>query len=239
MRDVDLDIREGEVVALMGRNGAGKSTLLRALAGGRGPFSGTVRVGEGGGHDPRQLKPRDLIARVGLVPSDPAALLYEQTVRTECEVADKEHGLPPGTTGATLDAIQPGIDPTHHPRDISEGERLALALAVVLAPGPKLVLLDEPTRGLDYSAKARLSELLRRLASDGHGIMLATHDVELAATVADRGVVLADGEVVSDGPAREVVVHSPVFAPQVAKILAPRAWLTVDEVAGRMTELAG
>ncbi|HEX4821696.1 MAG TPA: ATP-binding cassette domain-containing protein [Acidimicrobiales bacterium] len=227
LRDVDLDVREGEVVALMGRNGAGKSTLLRAIAGGRGPFTGTITVG---GSDPRQLKPRDLIARVGLVPSDPSALLYEQTVRAECDIADKEHGLDAGTTRATLDAIQPGIDQTHHPRDISEGERLALALAVVLAPGPRLVLLDEPTRGLDYSAKARLGEILRRLASEGHGIVLATHDVELVASVADRGIVLADGEVVSDGPAREVVVHSPVFAPQVAKILAPREWLTVEEV---------
>jgi energy-coupling factor transport system ATP-binding protein len=227
LRDIALDVHEGEIVALMGRNGAGKSTLLRALAGGRGPFTGTITVA---GQAPRELKPRDLVRLVGLVPPDPSALLYEQRVATECEVADKEHGLAPGTTRATLDSIQPGIDPTHHPRDISEGERLALALAVVLAPGPRLVLLDEPTRGLDYSAKSRLSEILRRLAGDGHAIVLATHDVELVAAVADRGIVLADGEVVSDGPAREVVVHSPVFAPQVAKILAPREWLTVDEV---------
>src|SRR5205814_10328301 len=99
--------------------------------------------------------------------------------------------------------------------------------------GPRLVLLDEPTRGLDYSAKERLAEILRDLARAGHAVVLATHDVELVASVADRGVVLADGEIVSDGPAREVVVHSPVFAPQVAKILAPDPgeWLTVAEVA--------
>jgi len=233
--DLSLQVGRGEVVALMGRNGAGKSTLLRAIAGSRGPFTGTVTVT---GLDPRQLKPRDLITRVGLVPSDPSALLYEQTVQAECEVADKEHGLEPGATRSTLESIQPGIDPTHHPRDISEGERLALALAVVLAPGPRLVLLDEPTRGLDYSAKARLSEILRALAgsSEGrsHAIVLATHDVELVASAADRGVVLADGEVVSDGPAREVVVHSPVFAPQVAKILAPAEWLTVAEVSAAL-----
>ena len=230
VRDVDLDLREGEVVALMGRNGAGKSTLLRALAGVRGSFAGRITVGAPDERDPRELSPRELVARVGLVPPDPSALLYEQSVRAECEVADKEHALGPGTTRAALDTIHPGLDPEHHPRDLSEGERLALALAVVLAPGPRLVLLDEPTRGLDYSAKARLSVVLRQLASAGHAVVLATHDVELVASVADRGIVLADGEIVSDGPARDVVVHSPVFAPQVAKILAPAEWLTVDEV---------
>jgi energy-coupling factor transport system ATP-binding protein len=117
-----------------------------------------------------------------------------------------------------------------HPRDLSEGQRLALALAVVLATAPPVLLLDEPTRGLDYGAKARLAAVLADLAGRGHGVLLATHDVELAAEVADRTVVLADGEVVADGPTREVVTQSPAFAPQVAKILAPQPWLTVTDV---------
>jgi energy-coupling factor transport system ATP-binding protein len=91
-------------------------------------------------------------------------------------------------------------------------------------------LLDEPTRGLDYPSKDRLVVVLRELAASGHAIVLATHDVELAARVARRAVVLADGEVIADGPAHEVVCHSPVFAPQIAKVLAPEEWLTVDEV---------
>jgi energy-coupling factor transport system ATP-binding protein len=101
---------------------------------------------------------------------------------------------------------------------------------VILAPAPPVLLLDEPTRGLDYPSKDRLVRLLRELAAGGHSVVIATHDVELVARVADRAVVLAEGEVVSDGAAREVVCHSPVFAPQVAKVLAPEAWLTVDEV---------
>ncbi len=91
-------------------------------------------------------------------------------------------------------------------------------------------MLDEPTRGLDYEAKDRLIGVLERLAAGGHAVVIATHDVEVVARVADRVVVLADGEVVADGPARDVVVHSPVFAPQVAKVLAPEPWLTVAEV---------
>ncbi len=93
-----------------------------------------------------------------------------------------------------------------------------------------MLLLDEPTRGLDYPAKARLATTLRELAESGHTVVLATHDVELAAEVSARTVVLADGEVVADGPSRDVVTQSPVFAPQVAKVLAPLPYLTVGDV---------
>ncbi len=228
LRRVDVTLARGEVVAVMGRNGAGKSTLLGCLAGSRTPNAGTVEID---GRPPQSLPARELVRRVGLVPSDPAVLLYEQTVDTECAVADGEHGLPAGTTAAVLARIEPTMPHERHPSDLSEGQRLALALAIVLAPAPALVLLDEPTRGLDYDAKARLAVLLRELAAAGHAVALATHDVELVAEVATRAVVLADGDVVADGVAREVVTHSPVFAPQVAKVLAPSEWLTVAEVA--------
>jgi len=224
---VDLSIFRGEILVLMGRNGSGKSTLLATLAGGRRPTRGTVAVD---GTDPRSFRPVELIRRVGLVPQDPGLLLYGESVRNECRTADKVSALAEGTTSATLDRILPGVPADRHPRDLSEGQRLALALAVVLAPAPTLLLLDEPTRGLDYPSKDRLIEVLRELAGDGHAIVLATHDVELAARVADRAVVLADGQIISDGPARQVVCHSPVFAPQVSKVLAPDEWLTVDEV---------
>jgi energy-coupling factor transport system ATP-binding protein len=231
LHGIDLDLRRGEIVAVMGRNGAGKSTLLNLFAGLRSPAQGRVIID---GADPHALSASQLVRKVGLVPADAGALLYERTVTDECSVSDREHHLAPGTTLATLERIHSGIDRSHHPRDLSEGERLALALAVVLAPAPPLVLLDEPTRGLDYTAKARLAGLLRELAASGHAIALAIHDVELVAEVATRAIVIADGEIVADGDAREVVCHSPVFAPQVAKILAPDEWLTVSEVAAAL-----
>ncbi len=227
LNQVDLRIRRGEVVAVMGRNGSGKSTLLGLLAGLRRPAKGRVRIC---GQVPGDLPPRKLIKLVGLVPQDAGVLLYCSSVADECEASDGECGLPPGTTAATLDRVLPGVPRQHHPRDLSEGQRLAVALAVILAPAPPVLLLDEPTRGLDYPSKDRLVRLLRELVAGGHSVVIATHDVELVARVADRAMVLAEGEVVSDGAAREVVCHSPVFAPQVAKVLAPEAWLTVDEV---------
>jgi energy-coupling factor transport system ATP-binding protein len=230
---IDLTIMSGEVLALMGRNGSGKSTLLNTLSGMRRPTRGSVKVDA---KDPQSFRAADLIRHVGLVPQDPGLLLYGESVEAECLTADKVAGLPFGTTLLTLESVLPGMPPDRHPRDLSEGQRLALALAIVVAPAPALLLLDEPTRGLDYPSKDRLIGVLRDLAASGHAIVLATHDVELAARVADRAVVLADGQIIADGPARQVVCHSPIFAPQVAKVLAPEEWLTVDEVRHALDE---
>jgi len=227
LRGVDVLLRAGEVVALMGRNGAGKSSLLRVLTGLTRPTSGSVSLG---GADPRTLKGRELITHVGLVPQQPGDLLYCETVADECAAADRDAAAVEGTAAALLARIAGDVDLSLHPRDVSEGQRLALALAVVLTAAPPVLLLDEPTRGLDYPAKARLVHVLRGLAAGGTAILLATHDVELAAEVSDRTIVLADGEVVADGQSREVVTHSPVFAPQVAKILQPLPYLTVADV---------
>ncbi|GHA86300.1 ABC transporter ATP-binding protein [Streptomyces chryseus] len=227
LRRVDLRVSPGETVALMGRNGAGKSTLLAALVGMIEPTSGAVTVG---GRTPHRTRPRDMVREVGLVPQEPRDLLYADTVAAECAAADRDAGAEPGACRALVAGLLPGIQDGTHPRDLSEGQRLALALAVVLTGRPPLLLLDEPTRGLDYAAKARLVAVLRGLAAQGHAIVLATHDVELAAELAHRVVILADGEVVADGPTAEVVVSSPAFAPQVAKILAPQHWLTVTQV---------
>ena len=216
LRGVTLDIAKGEIVALMGRNGAGKSTLLSTLVGLRRPDAGTVRID---GVDPATLTGPRLIGRIGLVPQDSTDLLQRDSVAAECTDADRDAGVPSGSTAALLARIAPEIPGDAHPRDLSEGQRLVLALAVVLVATPAVLLLDEPTRGLDYPTKERLSELLRDLAASGHAIVVATHDVELAAETATRVVVLAEGEVVADGPTAEVVVGSPLFAPQVAKVL--------------------
>ncbi|MFB7476366.1 ABC transporter ATP-binding protein [Kitasatospora sp. NPDC056184] len=235
LRGVDLTLHPGEVTALMGRNGAGKSTLLGALVGLHAPAAGSVTVG---GRTPHRTRPAELIRQVGLVPQDPRDLLYGESVTAECASADRDAGAAPGTCRALVERLLPGLADTAHPRDLSEGQRLTLALAVVLTARPPLILLDEPTRGLDYAAKARLVEILRDLAAEGHAVLLATHDVELAAELSHRTAVLADGEIVADGPTPEVVLGSPAFAPQVAKILAPGPWLTVHQVADALAEAA-
>jgi energy-coupling factor transport system ATP-binding protein len=222
VRGVDLDLGAGRVTALMGRNGSGKSSLLWAVQGGGRRAAGSVDVG---GSDPAGLQPAQRRSVVGLVPQNAADLLYLETVAEECAAADGGSG----SCRTLLDRLAPGIPDDQHPRDLSEGQRLALALALVLVARPRLLLLDEPTRGLDYRAKHELAGILRGLAAEGHAVLVATHDVEFVAQAADDVVVLAEGEVVSSGPVRRVVAESPAFAPQVTKVLgAP--WLRVDEV---------
>jgi energy-coupling factor transport system ATP-binding protein len=228
VRGVDLDLAADEVTALMGRNGSGKSSLLWAMQGSGKRQSGLVQVD---GNDPKNLSARAARTLVGLVPQTPADLLYLETVAAELEQADIESdGAGSEPARELLDRLAPGIPDDVHPRDLSEGQRLALVLAVQLRAAPRVVLLDEPTRGLDYNAKRSLIRIVHELATDGRAVVISTHDVEFVAGAADRVVVLADGDVVADGPTADVVVASPAFAPQVAKILAPLAFLTVEQV---------
>lgn len=226
--NVSFDAKSGSVTAVMGRNGAGKSSLLWAIQGSQKRRSGSVDIG---GADPADLAPSDARTLVALVPHNPADLLYAESVRAECARADEESGVDGGACQRLLDAIVPGIDPHRHPRDLSEGQRLGLALAIQLVAEPAAILLDEPTRGLDYASKERLGATVRRLADARRTVVVATHDVEFVAESTDRVIVIADGQIVADGPTAEVVASSPAYAPQVAKIMAPHPLLTVSDVA--------
>lgn len=230
---VDLRVRAGEVVAVMGRNGAGKSTLLSLLAGQRRPDHGSVAVA---GEDPAQLSGRELVAAVALVPQEPQDLLWAESVAAECRAADQDAGVGAGTTWELFQQLRPAVAADTHPNDLSEGTRLILVLAIMMVNQPRLLVLDEPTRGLDYTAKEQLASLIRERAARGEAVVVATHDVELVADVCTRMVMLADGEVVLDTDARAGAVSSPTFAPQVAKILAPRPLLTVAEVRAALPE---
>ncbi len=226
VRGVSVAVAAGEVLAVMGRNGSGKSSLLWALQGSGRRDGGTVDVL---GADPAHLPAAQARSRVGLVPQTAADLLYLETVAQECAVADRQAAVPKGRCRALVDRLAPGVPGEAHPRDLSEGQRLALVLAVQLTAGPRVLALDEPTRGLDYPGKAQLAAVLGDLTLAGHGVVVASHDVEFVAQVADQVLVMAGGEVVSAGRAHRVLTESPAFAPQVAKVLGP-GWLTVDQV---------
>jgi energy-coupling factor transport system ATP-binding protein len=233
VRGASLDVAPGEVVALMGRNGSGKSSLLWALRGATKRAGGSVAVA---GRDPAAMARADAAANVALVPQQATDLLYHASVDAECAAADGAAGVTAGVTRGIFERLTGvTVDGASHPRDLSDGQRLALALAVQLAGGARVLLLDEPTRGLDYAAKARLRATLAELAADGHAVVVATHDVEFVARTAHRVVVMAEGEIVTDAPVRDALAASPVFAPQVAKVMAPLGFLTVDQVAAATT----
>jgi energy-coupling factor transporter ATP-binding protein EcfA2 len=233
---VDIDLRAGEVTALMGRNGSGKSSLMWALQGAGRRQAGSVEVD---GRDPKALSASDARSLVGLVPQTPGDLLYLNSVDAELGQADSESEESESAPARELlDRLAPGVRGELDPRDLSEGQRLSLVLAIQLRAAPRVMLLDEPTRGLDYQAKHELREIVEMLASDGRAIVIATHDVEFVATACHRVVVMAEGDVVADGPTPEIVRSSPAFAPQVAKILAPLPYLTVAEVEGALAARA-
>ncbi|RSS84312.1 ABC transporter ATP-binding protein [Streptomyces sp. WAC06614] len=241
VREVDLTLHGGEITALMGRNGSGKSSLLWALQGSGPRKAGSVAVSPP--DDPKPLDPRKLSAAdarrlVGLVPQTPTDLLYLESVKQELDQADAESGVTAaGIRSRTiLDRLAPGIPDTTHPRDLSEGQKLALVLAIQLTAAPRVLLLDEPTRGLDYRAKSELIRIVDDLAAEGRAVVISTHDVEFVARAANRVVVMAEGDIVADGPTTEVIVASPVFAPQTAKILAPLPYLTVAQATATLTD---
>jgi energy-coupling factor transport system ATP-binding protein len=214
LRTVDLALCQGDVVALFGRNGSGKTTLLRALAGLQTPTRGQVTVVDGVG--------------VAYVPQNPGAMLFAPTVRRELEETLRLLGRSdPAVVEHWLHALHLDAVADRHPRSLSGGERQRVAVAAVAVGGAQVLLLDEPTRGMDAPSRAALEDAVHAHATAGGSVVLATHDVELAARCATHAVVLGDGDIVADGDARTVLAGS-LFAPQVLRVLPP--FLTVREV---------
>ena len=235
LNQITSQINAGEVVAVMGRNGAGKSSLLKSLAGVNQPTGGSISLL---GKNPFGLHGKQRRETIGFIPQEPSDLLYGQSVAIECEQADRDNELTAGTTYAVLQQLVPGISTATHPRDLSEGQRLGLALSVVLSSNPSILILDEPTRGLDYQAKNELTRMLINFsASFGKAVILATHDVELVAELASRVIFIADGDIVADGSTLDVLLSSPAFAPQVAKVMSPQPWLSVKDVVAALEGL--
>jgi energy-coupling factor transporter ATP-binding protein EcfA2 len=235
LNNVSSKINEGEIVAVMGRNGAGKSSLLKAIAGVTPVQSGKILVL---GNSPSDLQGKKRRQSIGFIPQEPSDLLYGQSVQIECDQADRDNEITAGTTFSVLEQLVPGISSTTHPRDLSEGQRLGLALSVVVSSNPTILILDEPTRGLDYEAKSQLTRILIQFAATfGKAVLLATHDVELVAELATRVIFVADGDIVADGSTLDVLLSSPAFAPQVAKVMSPQPWLSVKDVVAAIREM--
>ena len=235
LRGVDLSLYPGEITVMMGPNGAGKSTLLRAMIGLTPLLMGSIQVG---GNDISGRTVADICQQVGYLPQDPNALLFADTVMDELLITLRNHHLDTAEINLhprrLLDNLGLADKADCYPRDLSTGERQRVALGAILVTHPGALLLDEPTRGLDYGAKLTLLRLLRAWRDDGMAILLVTHDVELAAQAADRVVLLENGLVSADGSPRDVLIKSSTFTPQVAKIYPDRGWLTVDDVTGAL-----
>ncbi len=229
--DVSLEVRSGELVALMGRNGVGKTTLLRLLVGVLKPSGGSVRlIADGGEMSPPDEPLERVVRHVGYVPQDPTMIFFADTVAEEVAFTRKQHRLPPEVPDALADALSLQPILRRYPRDLSGGEKQRAAIGAILAADPEVILLDEPTRGMDYRAKEDLARFLLAEKGRGRAIVMATHDTELVAHCADRVVVLENGRVAADGPVRQVLSDSPTFSTQVGRLFCDPRFLTVNDV---------
>lgn len=214
LQGLNWSIQRGEIVGLLGVNGAGKTTLLKAMVGLVRATRGVIRLL---GVQAANRKPGELARIVGYVPQNPNSVFFAETLRDELRFTLRNHALP-GDGLELLKRLELETHVERYPRDLSGGERQRAALAAMLAAEPPIVLLDEPTRGLDYVQKRALARLLREWAEQGRTIIVATHDAEWIAGSASRITILERGRIVKDGPAAEVLLQTPGFNTQLGEL---------------------
>ncbi len=238
LKNVSLVIGEGEFVAIMGRNASGKTTLVKHFNSLLKPTKGSVTIQ---GIDTRNATIAELARQVGFVFQNPNDHLFADTVEEEISFTLKSLGLESGEIRSRIDEVLERfrLDKygRQYPRALSGGEKQRVALASVLAVQPKILILDEPTRGMEYRLKAELMNFLQEYAAQGNTVILVTHDVETVAEYADRVILLGEGRVVVDGGKRNVLSQALLFSPQINRLVqafarygVPDDILTVDEV---------
>ena len=199
LRQVSLDIYENEILMINGSNGCGKSTMLSLIAHVYRPYSGKLRVA-------KNLK-------TGMLPQNPELLFTRRSVRDELIDAKDRQQLAEIVRFCRLEEL---LD--RHPYDLSGGEKQRLALAKVLIADPDILLMDEPTKGLDNGFKMQLADLLRKLQKRGKTIVVVSHDIEFCAVAGDRVALLFDGEVATVGDVRSYMSDNNFFTTAASRI---------------------
>jgi energy-coupling factor transport system ATP-binding protein len=232
---VSLQLYASQILCLMGSNGAGKTTLLRAILGLAPLREGSIRLL---GEDLSTLPTWKRARLIGYLPQDPNALLFSETVLEEILLTCRNHALPEDVEKARslLERLGLATYADRYPRDLSVGERQRVALGAILVPQPLVLLLDEPTRGLDERAKSGLSKLLRDFRDKGMAILIVTHDVEFMLTLTDRLCILENGRLVGDGMPVEVLQTLDIPQAQVLQLFPDQGFRTVEEVCQAIDE---
>jgi energy-coupling factor transport system ATP-binding protein len=239
LQGAEIEIRPGEIVAVLGRNGSGKSTLLRCLVGLEKPSRGSIWL------DGRQIERMPVAERAGdiaFVPQWPSTMLFAETVRHELALTLRYRGLagaPPHDAEALLAALGLEDAAGRYPRDLAAGEQQRAAIGAMLVAGPRVLLLDEPTLGLDALAQERIGSLLEAERRKGAAIAIATHDVEFAATHADTAVVLDRGTVVASGPTAETLFGQPSLRTSIQRLTGRPRPASVAEVPSALNDPKG
>jgi len=238
LKNINLDIDRGGFIAVMGRNASGKTTLVKQLNGLLKPSKGKIRLE---GVDTRKSTVAELSRRVGYVFQNPNDHLFADTVEDEIAFSLRNRGADENhITSAVevmLDEFELGRYRKSYPRNLSGGEKQRVALASVLVGEPEVIVLDEPTRGMDYILKKKLVDYLDDYRRKGNTVIMVSHDVETIAECAERVVLLSEGRVVVEGGKREVLAKALLFSPQINRLAQALSGygvadttLTVDEM---------
>lgn len=204
LKGVSFTIRDGEFVAFVGTNGAGKSTTMRLVNGLLKPDAGRVLID---GTPTTELRTSELARRVGFLFQNPDSQICCNTVREELLFGFKALGLAGADADARVDAVieEFRFEPDDDPFLLNRGARQLLALASIVVLAPPVVVLDEPTTGLDYRECVKVMDIIRRIHEAGTTVIMVCHDMEVVADYAERCIVMSDGQVVDDAPTFDVL----------------------------------
>ncbi|QEK11388.1 ABC transporter ATP-binding protein [Crassaminicella thermophila] len=216
LKNINLKIKPGDFIVVMGENGGGKTTLMKHINGLLKPSRGHVKVL---GKDTKKMSIEELSSIIGYLSQDPNDYLFLPTVREEVAFTLEKLGIKDDRIqNKILQKLQIDSLKERNPRDLSTGQRQRVALASILVTKPKLLLLDEPTRGLDYQLKEALGEVLLKLKEEGMTIFMIAHDVEFAAEYADEIILLDGGSIIARGNKYEMLTNSTFYSPQISKL---------------------
>ena len=238
INNISLNLFPGEILALLGANGSGKTTLLRTIVGIFEPQNGNIYIE---GKTTQGMKTAEICKTISYLPQDPNALLFSDSVLDELMQTLKNRTSKKNQTAEwisnaelraldLLEELQIQDAALQYPRELSVGQKQRVALGAVAITQPKGILLDEPTRGLDYKAKDILGNILFNWRNKGVAILLVTHDIEFIAKFADRLALIQDGQILESGGPAMIFKHSPDFTPQILSLFPQTDWLKPDDV---------
>ena len=240
LKDLSITLRQGEVFSILGANGVGKTTLLQVLAGLRRPYHGKIKLN---GRELSAYKRGALYKNgLALLPQDPKTVFLKDTVRADLadilitQGCKKEEAEKKAAEAAARMGVTDLLD--RNPFDLSGGERQKCAMTKLLLTEPAVLLLDEPTKGLDAFSKRQFVSLLRTLSAEGRAVLAVTHDIEFAAAVSDTAAMLFDGELLAAGTPHAFFRGNTFYttaAARMARAHVPGA-ISVEEIAAAIAK---